>query len=78
MKIDMVNPEKQILEELKYDVSDRELEKLIVISYAWILRDYLDEVDMFKINKAISKRFGFKGLVRIKDKAWGKSKGICK
>lgn len=73
-------PAESIFETLKYDEPDREVEKLVVLDYAFYLRDRqlgIADYDWPAMGKAIIARFGVKGLRRIVDKAWKRHRAWC-
>ena len=73
-------PAETIFEMLKLDESDRAVEKLVVMDYAYYIRDKqlgIADYDWPAMGKAIRARFGIRGLKRIVDKAWKRHRAWC-
>lgn len=66
MRIEMADPQGQILEEIATKASTRDL---IATTYAWCIRQR-NEVDFKTINRAILNRWSPHALEYIKRKAW--------
>jgi hypothetical protein len=71
MKIELVDPERHLLE----DISDRRMTRDdVALTYAFALRQCgpwsSDEVDFAKVNHAILDRWSMSALKYIKTKAW--------
>lgn len=66
MKIELMNCEENILEEIKHSDITRDL---IVSSYYWCIKS-TEPVNWKKINQAIIKKWSRSGLLYIKKKAW--------
>jgi hypothetical protein len=65
--IDLILPKETILSELEMKgITQRSL----AITYAFCIRQHLEDSDFLIINKAIIEKYGMKGLMRIKTKAW--------
>lgn len=67
MRIEMVNPQEQLLRELKLKCSQRS----IATTYAFIMRQEPKTADWPRLNQAIMKRWkGKTALERVKKMAW--------
>jgi hypothetical protein len=67
MIIEITNPEKVILDELRMRGITQ---KSIALTYAFCIKQIKDETRFGVINQAIIDRFGEKALERIKKAAW--------
>jgi hypothetical protein len=65
---------KTVLETLAIDCSKREKESLLVLDYAFLIRQSQmgEEIDFSKLSAAVVEQFGIEGLKRIMAKAWKK------
>ena len=63
---------KTVIETLAYDISPREKERLLVLDYAFLIRQRQmgEEIDFPTLAHAVIEQFGIRGLKRIMNKAW--------
>lgn len=67
MRIELVNPQQIILEE----IAEGHTQRSVALTYAFLLRQEPKTADWKKINQAIMRRWkGKKALSRIKEMAW--------
>lgn len=65
---------KTVLDTLAIDCSEREKERLLVLDYAFLIRQSQmgQAIDFPTLSAAVVQQFGVKGLGRIMAKAWKK------